>query len=149
MRRLSMTGRKGAGADKRVTTVKTLRLGHASLFLTWKQCVVRHTCGYVVNLQTMIMHLFCVFSVYTSLLTHRAWYVCAVCPLTVGPRRGCTTDFLLLAQQFAVLLLFVLHVDQQRNKAVLDLHHTQHFSKLRQGFGKYKAERMKLTDYLS
>lgn len=54
-------------------------------------------------------------------LTHRAWYVRAGCPLAVGACCGCASDFLLLPQQLTVLLLPVLHVDQQRNEAVLHL----------------------------
>ena len=58
--------------------------------------------------------------------THRARYVRAGCPLAVGPGRSRTSDFLLLPQQVAVLLLSVLHVDQQRDEAVLNLHtHTE------------------------
>ena len=53
--------------------------------------------------------------------THRAMYVRAGRPLAVGRGRSRTSDFLLLAQQVAVLLLSVLHVDQQRDEAVLHL----------------------------
>lgn len=54
-------------------------------------------------------------------MTHRAGYVRAGGPLAVGPGCGRASDFLLLPQQLAVLLLPVLHVDQQRNEAVLHL----------------------------
>ncbi len=54
-------------------------------------------------------------------MSHRARYVRAGCPLAVGPGCGRTPDFLLLPQQLAVLLLPVLHVDQQRDEAVLHL----------------------------
>lgn len=56
-------------------------------------------------------------------MTHRARYVRAGCPLAVGPGRGRgrAPDFLLFAQQLAVLLLPVLHVDEQRDEAVLHL----------------------------
>lgn len=54
-------------------------------------------------------------------VTHRARDVRAGGPLAVGPRRGRAADFLLLAQQLAVLLLPVLHVDEQRDEAVLHL----------------------------
>lgn len=54
-------------------------------------------------------------------MTHRARYVRAGCPLAIGPGCGCTPDFLLLPQQLTVLLLPVLHVDQQRDEAVLHL----------------------------
>lgn len=54
-------------------------------------------------------------------VTHRARYVRAGWPLAVGPGRGRAPDFLLFAQQLAVLLLPVLHVDEQRDEAVLHL----------------------------
>lgn len=54
-------------------------------------------------------------------MTHRAWYVRAGRPLAVGPGCSRTSDFLLLAQQLTVLLLPVLHVDQQRDETVLHL----------------------------
>lgn len=54
-------------------------------------------------------------------VTHRARDVRAGGPLAVGPRRGRAADFLPLAQQLAVLLLPVLHVDEQRDEAVLHL----------------------------
>ena len=68
-------------------------------------------------MHTGCMSLFCL----PHHMTHRAWYVRAVCPLAVGPGCRCTPDFLLLPQQLAVLLLPVLHVDQQRDEAVLHL----------------------------
>lgn len=54
-------------------------------------------------------------------MTHRAGYVRAGRPLAVGPRHSGASDFLLLPQQLAVLLLSVLHVDEQRDEAVLHL----------------------------
>lgn len=54
-------------------------------------------------------------------MTHRARYVRAGGPLAVGPGCGRASDFLLLPQQLTVLLLPVLHVDQQRDEAVLHL----------------------------
>lgn len=54
-------------------------------------------------------------------MTHRARYVRAGCSLAVGPGCRRASDFLLLPQQLAVLLLSVLHVDQQRDEAVLHL----------------------------
>lgn len=46
-------------------------------------------------------------------MSHRARYVRAGCPLAVGSGCSRTSDFLLLSQQLAMLLLSVLHVDQQ------------------------------------
>lgn len=54
-------------------------------------------------------------------VTHRARDVRAARPLAVGPGAARTSDLLPLAQQLAVLLLSVLHVDQQRDEAVLHL----------------------------
>lgn len=54
--------------------------------------------------------------------THRSRDVRAGAPLAVGPGCRGASDFLLLAQQLPVLLLPVLHVDQQRDEAVLHLH---------------------------
>lgn len=54
-------------------------------------------------------------------MTHRAWYVRAGCPLAIRPGCRRTSDLLLLPQQLAVLLLSVLHIDQQRDEAVLHL----------------------------
>lgn len=54
-------------------------------------------------------------------MTHRSRDVRARRSLAVGP--GCcgASDFLLFPQQLPVLLLPVLHVDQQRDEAVLHL----------------------------
>lgn len=54
-------------------------------------------------------------------MTHRSRDVRAAGPLAVGPGRRRASDFLLFAQQLPVLLLPVLHVDQQRDEAVLHL----------------------------
>lgn len=66
-------------------------------------------------------------------MTHSARDVRAGGPLAVGPRGAGAADFLLLAQQLAMLLLPVLHVDEQRDEAVLHLRgkkkksqHSQH-----------------------
>lgn len=67
-------------------------------------------------------------------MTHRAWYVSAGCPLAVGPGCSRTSDFLLLPQQLTVLLLPVLHVDQQRDEAVLHLFCKTQNSKVFVGF---------------
>lgn len=53
--------------------------------------------------------------------THRSRDVRAGASLAVGPGCRRASDFLLLAQQLPVLLLPVLHVDQQRDEAVLHL----------------------------
>lgn len=53
-------------------------------------------------------------------VTHRSLDVCAR-SLAVGPGCGGAPDFLLFPQQLPVLLLPVLHVDQQRDEAVLHL----------------------------
>lgn len=45
----------------------------------------------------------------------------AGCSLTVWPRQRCTFDFLLLSPQLTMFFLPVLHVNQQRNKAVFNL----------------------------
>lgn len=58
-------------------------------------------------------------------VTHRARYVCAARPLAVGATCRRASDLLLLAQQLAVLLLSVLHVDEQRDEAVLHLQKTK------------------------
>lgn len=54
-------------------------------------------------------------------VTHRSRDVRARRPLAVGPGCGGAPDFLLFPQQLPVLLLPVLHVDQQRDEAVLHL----------------------------
>lgn len=54
-------------------------------------------------------------------VTHRSRDVRARASLAVGPGRCAASDFLLLAQQLPVLLLPVLHVDEQRDEAVLHL----------------------------
>lgn len=54
-------------------------------------------------------------------MTHCARDVRAGGPLAVGPRRAGAAAFFLLAQQLAMLLLPVLHVDEQRDEAVLHL----------------------------
>lgn len=53
--------------------------------------------------------------------THRSRDVRARRSLAVGPGGGGAPDFLLFPQQLPVLLLPVLHVDQQRDEAVLHL----------------------------
>lgn len=60
------------------------------------------------------------YASYTA-VTHRSRDVRARRSLAVGP--GCcgASDFLLFPQQLPVLLLPVLHVDQQRDEAVLHL----------------------------
>lgn len=72
------------------------------------------------NLNTFIkvMH---VFFHERDHVTHRAGYVRAGRPLAVGPRRSRVPDFLLLPQQLAVLLLSVLHFNEQWDEAVLHL----------------------------
>lgn len=72
------------------------------------------------NLNTFIkvMH---VFFHKRDHVTHRAGYVRAGRPLAVGPRRSRVPDFLLLSQQLAVLLLSVLHFNEQWDEAVLHL----------------------------
>lgn len=72
------------------------------------------------NLNTFIkvMH---VFFHKRDHVTHRAGYVRAGRPLAIGPRRSRVTDFLLLPQQLAVLLLSVLHFNEQWDEAVLHL----------------------------
>lgn len=54
-------------------------------------------------------------------MTHRSRDVRASGSLAVGPGCRRASDFLLFAQQLPVLLLPVLHVDQQRDEAVLHL----------------------------
>lgn len=54
-------------------------------------------------------------------VTHRSRDVGAGGPLAVGPGCRRASDFLLFALQLPVLLLPVLHVDQQRDEAVLHL----------------------------
>lgn len=54
-------------------------------------------------------------------VTHRSRDVRARGSLAVGPGCGGAPDFLLFPQQLPVLLLPVLHVDQQRDEAVLHL----------------------------
>lgn len=54
-------------------------------------------------------------------VTHRSRDVRARRSLAVGPGCGGAPDFLLFPQQLPVLLLPVLHVDQQRDEAVLHL----------------------------
>lgn len=54
-------------------------------------------------------------------VTHRSWDVRARRSLAVGPGCGGASDFLLFPQQLPVFLLPVLHLDQQRDEAVLHL----------------------------
>lgn len=54
-------------------------------------------------------------------VTHRSRDVRARRSLAVGPGCRSASDFLLFPQQLPVLLLPVLHVDQQRDEAVLYL----------------------------
>lgn len=54
-------------------------------------------------------------------VTHRSRDVRAGASLAVGPGCRGASDLLLFAQQLPVLLLPVLHVDQQRDEAVLHL----------------------------
>lgn len=87
-----------------------------------------NTCEAVSLFIIIIMHagrffLLCLYASSTIIhhMTHRAGYMRAGGPLAVWPRRNRTSDFLLLPQQLAVLLLSVLHIDQQRYEAVLHL----------------------------
>lgn len=89
-----------------------------------RSCIMRLSlvCNRVLHVSLLLMgHYVFMLPTLCHHMTHRARYVRAGCPLAVGSGCGCTSDFLLLPQQLTVLLLSVLHVNQQRDEAVLHL----------------------------
>lgn len=126
--------KKRIKSDEEVSTLRERRkkVRHTPLVLVHKQLSHASSaslnpegtrgCVTVSSLSSCIRAIrVCLCSCRPRHMTHRARYVRAGCPLAVGPGRRRTSDFLLLPQQLAVLLLSVLHVDQQRDEAVLHL----------------------------